>query len=301
MASVILHIGPPKTGTTSIQSFLHLHRSALLNLGFIYPDQVNHQEIFNYFKYGYADEPKILTEALYHTKRLDGKLIISCEFFSAFTTQDFCNLKRYFNKKGIEDVKVFFLVREPTFITLSSRQELLKKGLTFNAPELSGVAMRYSELWGRVARAFDDKEIIFSAYREARFDVVSEFLKIFEIDIPYRKKVIKNTSLSFQECCLISYLNNHSIDYNLKVLRKYFIALKTDPFGGWESEKNFLLDDSEKECLWIRNNTNLEIETVESSFEWYKEDDYLNSLTLLKDINIIPSFFTLKPLSLKDS
>ncbi|MBY0331648.1 MAG: hypothetical protein K2X49_13375 [Acetobacteraceae bacterium] len=38
MRTAILHIGPPKTGSTSIQRFLAGHRAELLKRGFVYPE-----------------------------------------------------------------------------------------------------------------------------------------------------------------------------------------------------------------------------------------------------------------------
>lgn len=45
MATLYLHIGTPKTGTTAIQNFLPLNKSLLNEQGFCYPD-------FGYRYYG---------------------------------------------------------------------------------------------------------------------------------------------------------------------------------------------------------------------------------------------------------
>jgi hypothetical protein len=299
MATVILHLGPPKTGTTSIQTFLFQNRLNLLEQGIVYPDQVNHQDIYNFFKFNLTDTPKTLLDSIDITKKIDGTLLISCEFFSSFSTNELQRFKKYFISQGLNNVNVFFFIRESTATTLSSRQELLKKGFTFSDPELHGVSIRYSQLWARIVSVFDYNQLNFYLYEEENFDVVDKFLQVHKIKIPYKKNIMKNTSLSFQECCLMSYLNKKNIKYNIKTLQNSLKSIRKNKFGGWSHECEFLIETAREENKWLEDNTGLKFNISNDRFDWYEIKEYDKTLTLFCKTQILPSFFSIEPLQLR--
>ena len=63
MKKLYVHIGMAKTGTSAIQSFLHINRAELLKLGVLYPlsgqfpDHSHHELAFAFSPDGYRDDP----------------------------------------------------------------------------------------------------------------------------------------------------------------------------------------------------------------------------------------------------
>ncbi len=152
---IILHVGLPKTGTTSIQEtlFLHDNNVFLIEQGYLYPEcwPVNHSlAIYSAFcdhpdKYELniyqglnQDEIKVanknyLDTLVSWTKEIPHKkLIISGEDISSLTDNNLFLLRQYleslYTPKPI--IKVFLYVRNPVDWAESGIQELMKYNQT---------------------------------------------------------------------------------------------------------------------------------------------------------------------------
>ena len=148
---LILHIGLPKTGTTSVQQAFHINRDELLNKhGVLYPSiSFNHGiPLFSAFseypekyhinvrrgvasrKLLYAEREKLLFE-------LEEELMVFNYHTTFISGEDLCNLKEdevgnlinwfanFFKK-----IKVLVFVREPLSWAQSAYQQLIKSGST---------------------------------------------------------------------------------------------------------------------------------------------------------------------------
>ena len=90
MTKVVLHIGPPKTGSTAIQTFLFDQRAELRRLGILYPRSgLRHRDSFGprhkRLTHNGPRKPEYWTRAIeeIRTSRCDAA-IISCEAFWAY-------------------------------------------------------------------------------------------------------------------------------------------------------------------------------------------------------------------------
>jgi hypothetical protein len=110
MLRVIFHVGPHKTGTTTIQDFLHTHRTSLSEIGFIYPTSRHfgaHHE-FAYCALGLptevlgvaSDGIKIEDHVESFIQQLEpGKaLLISAEDLSQIDSADWIYLRKVFEE-----------------------------------------------------------------------------------------------------------------------------------------------------------------------------------------------------------
>jgi hypothetical protein len=144
MKTILLHIGYPKTGTTSLQWFLHTHRDAIREQGIYYPltgqapDHAHHGLAFALGareQFGAAsDQPARLFEALASEIDQSGvdTIVLSSEVFLA-------NLERL--KKSPEfasilqdrDVRVIcFVRRQATFLESLYRQFIWDPNIRFD-------------------------------------------------------------------------------------------------------------------------------------------------------------------------
>ena len=298
MSSVVIHIGPPKTGTTSIQKFLFSHKKELESLGYVYPNQVNHQDIFNFFKNQGSEVPAVLSEALNLVFSSGSNLLISCEFLSSFSDEEFINMRNFFKTKGFQNISVCLFVRDILSITFSSRQELLKKGFIFDQDELKGLSMRYSVLLSRLERVFGGSNVTFSLFKESlEFDAVGSFLSLNKIALSQQVSLSANKSMSFEQSCLLNMLNSYSIPFDLKKLRKKFALIQYSQFGGWEKERKLLTKLAKEENDWLKRNYNISPMEQNLEFCWYKFSDYYKTVNELTKIGLLPDYLDLSGLS----
>ena len=151
--TLYLHIGTPKTGTTSIQHFMSDNAEALLEKGILVPSifrNPNHTELYNYAvessisdstlkAHASAFAPKNLT-AFTHSfiesiSNHSGDTVVSCEYLSAFLI-DFQNIKALANLcyKAADEVKVIIYLREQveSFISYYPTQILGGRRMPFS-------------------------------------------------------------------------------------------------------------------------------------------------------------------------
>src|SRR5690625_504853 len=160
MKTIILHIGAPKTGTTSIQVTLFSNRELLLQHGILYPSFSRGHKVFDYPLFDCCEsvvedvatswKEMILTKdssifnesastietlrtelAIYHDEisRTDAStVIISSEAISLLKVDDASRLKNWFSQFG--RVVVVYYARELSSFISSISQQLGKGGWT---------------------------------------------------------------------------------------------------------------------------------------------------------------------------
>ncbi len=141
-----LHIGTPKTGTTSLQQFLHKNRESLCQLGYLYPFNVPSQANLawiltnhpakNDFKNNWND-----LEDEINTKNLDN-IIISSEFFISFTENEKLMIK-ISEKLGNYDTKIIIYLKRQDLYIESNLGQVLKTG--YYAGEVSEYLDKYTK------------------------------------------------------------------------------------------------------------------------------------------------------------
>jgi hypothetical protein len=139
--SILLHIGPHKTGTTSIQALLASARDDLLALGVTYPGRLSaHHRAARAVldrPIGWARDGVTPSEEAWHrltrtARQASGVTVISSEFFSL------CNADqraRVVEDLGRDRLHVLVAARNPGSLALSNWQQVLRSG---TADDLDG-------------------------------------------------------------------------------------------------------------------------------------------------------------------
>lgn len=145
---IVLHVGPYKTGSTSIQSFAFNHSEILKNdFSILYPS-------FNYdhgplFRNAFKKKPEDLDNNIIENRSCDDiksqvtsylahmeseinesdceLLFVSGEHISDLTQVELVSLKEYLNK-FTSNIEIYYFVREPLKLLLSDLQESVKTG-----------------------------------------------------------------------------------------------------------------------------------------------------------------------------
>ena len=148
----ILHVGPPKTGSTTIQSFLRQNREILLDKGIL---ALAHNDIPRklpfFFRTGATltpwarrrqlDQPQQMetlrkqTRSYIHSEIIKHKpdtLVLSSEGLSTMDTADMVSMRDYLRGYA-SDIEILIFLRRPDFRTLSAyKNRLRNKGFTGN-------------------------------------------------------------------------------------------------------------------------------------------------------------------------
>lgn len=195
---VIIHVGPPKTGTSAIQYWLAKNHKALLNQGVFYPghqlddnkissgnfQRLIHHDAAN--KQSYLDEARARELVDEFTQSKAHTLLLSSEHFFYHMPALFM----YFPMATF-----VFYVRHP-FSTLESsyHQQVKRHGRTsaFNLPKTA--KFQQLEIIGRLAKTFS-VNVCFRYYDEQLFNggtLVNDFRDVISVDadlVDERKRV----------------------------------------------------------------------------------------------------------------
>jgi len=163
MRKAYLHIGLPKTATTSIQKSLSESRQELRNNGLLYPgDDIDHalmiptfhQNGGQHFRFARRNmSPENAVEAsttfiaglVEEFRQFDGDVLISSEYFSDIDQSKVVELRDFFAKSGLV-LEIVCYVRHPVAQVTSSLNQRIKLGRTTLEEGLVALAWQSSRI-----------------------------------------------------------------------------------------------------------------------------------------------------------
>jgi hypothetical protein len=288
MKRCILHLGMPKTASTSIQEALNANRALLQSRGWVYPEfrcpQYGHvfhchnEPLCRLFFPGhpfhaYRDiknkvidpdvQKKELTRVLDTCCRNSSRLILSSE--AMLLPHPLQRIKKFFAARGYKLEPVVY-VRAPYSYRVSLYQSLLK----FSQFNVATIVDHLRNPLVRMAvqaamDAFQDSVRFypFTHFTRTGTDVVRHFFSHF-----LEKKIcdtltgtVKNKALSWQATDLLGYIEDHSPLYREDVknpLRKHqdinpIRQVSGDRFHFTSEQFSWFEDVLEQENTWLRN------------------------------------------------
>ncbi len=227
---LVLHIGTEKTGTTTIQEFLHLNRKLLAKNGFYFPKSVgmrNHQPLASWCLSGNRDDVFLRMNNLIEPKRrekwrtefinsfeeeLSGlkfgikQVVISSEHFSSLLrkTAEIETLKLLLDK-WFKNIRVLVYLRRQDFLFLSRFSTACRAGKVIEPlmpdPAKLSFFYDYQKLLNKWSRIFGKENILPAVFEKTSFynnDLLSDFIRRcrFPENLNYRIPENKNESLS---------------------------------------------------------------------------------------------------------
>ena len=195
MKTLYLHVGFHKTGTSSIQAFLHNQRRQLLSLNVLYPITGlagnAHGDLANSLKINYDLRKKQDLFANFN-KELDefqgDRIIISSECFMESINPE--TIYDHFRKENLE-IKIIMYVRPQPAWAESLFNEIVKdssrrySGSILNMREIRRGDLNYYGLIDRWAKAFGDMNIIIRPFEREQLvkGLYHDFLCIIDADL----------------------------------------------------------------------------------------------------------------------
>ena len=193
MPKYIIHIGPPKTGSTYLQSTLFHARDTLRASGIIYPDnwwthpdQITHAPLFRLLRDKRFGEVK---EAFQRINSTDCRIVVlSCEAFEDLTPEQFEALRDSIGKHPID---IVYYCRRWCERIPSAWKQTIKTGSYSTFPEFYMASVRHpkysgffntSLIWATIARHFGRKNLKLVSYnslREKNIDLFRHFAETF--------------------------------------------------------------------------------------------------------------------------
>lgn len=212
---LILHIGSPKTGTTSIQSFLVKNRARLKKNGYLVPNLSARWKNIASAETGYFLQRVILQELGFAPRKhsavrintckdeilsqmegFDGSVILSEErLWYLFGGNDHAvdKLKEFTDGMGFTEYKIFAYVRRQDLFAKSYWEQFLKthpdRGLTFKEyleSDMCKDSEDYNDIIGKLERAFGRESIELRIYDRKQLidgDSVTDFMDMLGLDI----------------------------------------------------------------------------------------------------------------------
>jgi len=215
---IILHIGPPKTGTSSLQEALYQHRDQLSAHGFDYPGFGRHPDMPKLP--GHHGIPgKLRENGVVPQDVLDGlaalpesrQVVFSSENFSHV---DAVGVRQLLETLGPENVEIIYYVRRWDQLLPSVWQELIKHGhsqtyLEFLNAQISApmasLYLNYMNVLDRWAKVIGPHNIRIFSYDNIRAegqDVVQHFCNQvlgFSLDVPKMRQDNKRQAVGRTE------------------------------------------------------------------------------------------------------
>lgn len=185
MIKIIIHIGPPKTGTSAIQKWLKDHIALLVKHGVYYPQ---HQEDSNGISSGnflavfepFGDDYRLCTSRL-ETVMADAvaagchTLLLSSEYFFSRLTEVIA---------AVPDIKCIAYVRNPAELHESHYNQSVKRhGNTDVIRRAPALPMQPLKVLGEYAQSLDER-LVLRPYHDALFvdgNIVSDFIDAIDL------------------------------------------------------------------------------------------------------------------------
>ena len=261
-----LHIGVGKTGTSTIQGFLHKNGPALQRQGFYYPACLTRGRSGRQIKlaaYGLEDEvftdPRKILQVTQDKlpafrSRVEEKLaeeigempedthtvIFSDEGMCSFKTPSEVARIHGLLKPYFDEIKVIVYMRRQDQHSVSQHSQHLKAGRSGRKILRDTPYYRYDELLDLWASGFGPKNVIPRIFERDRFpegDVVHDFLQVCGVEFGSDFKTIGklNESLSPEAEVFLMHLNRHLkkfVDGQLNIGRTRLIRHLLDTYSG---------------------------------------------------------------------
>jgi len=221
---IILHVGPDKTGSTSIQSSLKKNRNLLLSnrvsypLNSVYPGHINHHILGTCFttepEHLIYNEPQLsikqcedilqsLDKSLSETQA--DTLVLSNEGFIHLTENAFRNMKKFLEKYGGE-IEIVYYVRAPLSHAISAMSQHVKMCLEACEGGCCIHIHNHKDTLEKLICVFGKDQINvrpFSKELLPERNVVLDFLSLLDLPSAINKKIAsnwrnKNISLSWE-------------------------------------------------------------------------------------------------------
>lgn len=245
MKTVYLHVGAPKTGTTTLQYFIYENRQILEEKGICYPDlqfkfpgiadnRNAHfliQRVYdNNKKRIYEKEREIIETGFQKINECLEKhntIILSEESLwneREMNIKKFTKVRQELSAMNAE-LKVIVYLRRQDLLMPSYWAQLVKSRLTLSFEEFisSGAYKRYRVDYAKrldeISRAVGKENIIVRAYEKQQFEgnnhtLISDFLNLFGIELTEEFKIsdgMRNTRLNKKSLELKRILNKNEI------------------------------------------------------------------------------------------
>lgn len=313
MKKIYLHIGLPKTGTTTIQETLKQYSDVLLKLNYLYPDSLpsNHSvpaiQFFHENASKYTADLNFLrnwdknefAKELLEKKDIEN-LIISGEAIITFNKKEIQKLKDFFYDLGFApEYKIIIFIRNPIdFITslTQSRVKLLRSISKVKKGLLKKQILLFQKMFGKC----EFEVIKFEDAYSSKFGLVGYFLN--QINIPPQILTLdnihrQNISISYQSYEILDYIrffvpyckdNNIDIGFDRKeIFPLTQISGVKFHLSKFEIEKINKL--TLKENKWVKKHFNISYQNVfESQKNQHIIYDELYKNELVEKISLIP-------------
>ncbi len=302
--SAILHFGPGKTGTTSIQSACNIHRELLKEYNIYYPHGIWHCELASCFSdapesetlnviFGHTDKEYLkkrdneYLDSLY--KELENKnfkyLVLSCEAFD-FINENAIEKIKTFVLQFAEECKVIYYVRNPVSYATSAMSQNSKMGVLSenkNIVPTSNYINRIKAISAVVGieniilRVFDRNALVGN-------DVIIDFLSILDCpiniasDIAIRMKQYNNDNVSLSmEATLIgaeigkvlSTTNISQMDF-AKIFEPILVKIKGNKIQLTKKQLENLIRITRSDMQYLKDKFNI-------NFNYFSTNDYIDS------------------------
>ncbi|MBS0251978.1 MAG: hypothetical protein JSR78_13040 [Proteobacteria bacterium] len=232
----IIHVGLPKTGTSTIQSALYENRQRLLSdHAMLYPGIAhNHtdslhtmfaadpREHIQIMCQGTADDAEITRvqhrnrfEAFIENARQDwNTLIISAEGLSNFNPRQLASVKEW-TSQYVDQWKILFWARHPIHFTTSNVQQMIRGGRTLESLRIKEAMPNFRGRLENLIQVFGKEAIDIQAFEKAsqgNGGLVAAFCRQLGLDEHSTKVIssgapVKNQSMSYVATMAINRLN----------------------------------------------------------------------------------------------
>lgn len=321
---LILHLGMPKTGSTSIQTFLSKNRKKLLKLGILYPNvniSTNNHNFLSLFLNDQKSIPRryraiyknntvlMKRDAEKNWKLIKNQIdkvnpeivILSGEaIFKGFENVDKISKFKERLLQITNDIEIVVYVRQPSKQYISHVQQRLKASGSFPYPQPFCI----QEILQNIESSFERKIKVLTYEREVLYkqDVVSDFinqtLPEYEATLDHSSVTVANESISVESMSILQdyRMENHPEKDNLptidtfkllKVLRNVERKYKIGNRPKLREQIANFIDYSSTDLLYLNKNYNVHFSGIDlNAIKAFENNPYV-SHTKVSDICLV--------------